>query len=216
MRWPPPDVEPHLSPAGDETWERLRQATIDLAIERGYYGFEAADIVERAGVTESEFDARFRDRRDCCDRTYEANNADFDRAFVEPYLQAPTWREGLIAGTHGAVEYLRGGRRERRYGERRMREGGLMEQAAKDAVLQRFVDLVDVGRCELSDPDSLDRSTAEAVVGSVLGLLMRRLEETGGEGVTIDIVDDLMYVVFRPYLGHEGALEELSASPSAA
>src|SRR5262245_52405073 len=99
MRWPPPHIAPHESPAGDETWERLRQATVDLAIERGYYGFEVADIVERAGATEAEFEARFSDRRDCCDQTYEANNADFDQAFVEPYLRAPTWREGILAGT---------------------------------------------------------------------------------------------------------------------
>ena len=216
MRWPPPDIEPLPRPAGDETWERFRQATIDLAIERGYYGFEAADIVERSGASEAEFDARFNDRTDCCDQTYLANNADFDRAFVEPYLWAPTWREGLRAGANGAAEYLRGARRERRYGERRMREGGPMEQVARDGYLQRFVDLVDVGRCELSDPDSLDRNTAEAVIGSVHGLLLRRLEETGIEGVKREIIDDLMYVALRPYIGHEAALREASGSPSPA
>lgn len=216
MKWPPPDIEPRQSPAGDEIWERFRQAAIDLAIERGYYGFEVSDIVQRAGRSDAEFEARFVDRRDCCDLTYLANISDFDRSFVEPYLRAQTWREGLRAGAFGAAEYLRGARRERRYGERRMREGGPMEQAAKDAYLQRFVDLVDVGRCEMSDPDALDRSTAEAVIGSVHGLLLRRLEETGEEGVRLEILDDLLYLAVRPYIGHDAALREVAASPSTA
>jgi AcrR family transcriptional regulator len=216
MRWAPPEIQPLPNPRGDEVWQRLREATIDLAIERGYYGFEVPDIVARAGTTRAEFDQRFEDRRDCCDQTYWANNAEFDLAFVEPYLEAPSWRQGLRDGTFGAIEYLRTGRRERRYGERRMREGGPMEQAAKDGYLQRFVDLVDVGRCELSDPGSLDRTTAEGVIGAVHGLLVRRLEETGGEGVTIDIVDDLLYVAYRPYLGHETALRESTGVASTA
>jgi AcrR family transcriptional regulator len=216
MRWPPPEIEPLPNPCGDEVWDRFRQATVDLAIERGYYGIDVPEIVERAGATQAQFDERFSDRRDCCDRAYEANNAEFDCSFVEPFLQEPTWRDGVRAGTFGTIEYLRGARRERRYGERRMREGGPMEQAAKDGYLQRFVDLVDVGRCELDDPDSLDRTTAEGVVGAVHGLLVRRLEETGGEGVTMEIVDDLLYIAYRPYIGHEAALREAAVSTSRA
>jgi AcrR family transcriptional regulator len=178
MKWPP-DITPLPSPVGDETWERFRQVSLDLAIERGYYGFEASDIVERAGASRVEFDARFTGKRDCCDRTYEANIAEFDQALVDPYLRAPSWREGIRAGAYGAAEYLRHHRRERRYGELRMREGGPMEQAKKDHYLQRVVDLIDVGRCEMSDPDALGRSTAEGVVGSIYGLLLKRLGSPG-------------------------------------
>jgi AcrR family transcriptional regulator len=217
MRWPP-DIEPLPRPVADETWEKLRQATMDLAIERGYYAFDVSDIIERAGVSRAEFDARFTGKRDCCDRTYEANNADFDQAFVGPYLQAPSWREGLRAGAYGAVEFLRHARRERRFGEVRMREGGLMEQAKRDFYLQRFVDLIDVGRCEMSNPDAVNRNVAVGVLGSIYGLLVRRLEKTGEEGIGIEIIDDLMYLAVRPYLGQAVALEELStpAPPSVA
>jgi AcrR family transcriptional regulator len=208
MRWPP-DIEPLPSPAGDETWERFRQAAIDLAIEHGYYGFEVPDIVERANASRAGFDARFSGRTDCCDRAYEANISDFDHALVVPYLKAPTWREGLRAGAYGVAEYLTHHRRERRFGELRMREGGPMEQAARDRYLQRVVDLIDFGRTEMSDPEALGRSTAEGVLGSIHGLLLSRLkEEPGGPG--LEIIDDLMYLAVRPYVGHEAAMRELS------
>ena len=54
------------------------------------------------------------------------------------------------------------------------------------------------------------------MIGSVHGLLLRRLEETGIEGVKREIIDDLMYVALRPYIGHEAALREASGSPSPA
>jgi AcrR family transcriptional regulator len=211
IRWPP-DIRPLSGPAGDETWERLRQATIDLAIERGYHGFEVAHIVQRARVTHREFEARFRDRQDCCDRTYEANIADFDRALVVPYLRAASWREGIRAAAYGAVEYLRDHRRERRYGELRKQEAEPMAQVARDVYLQRTVDLIDVGRCELSDPESVGRSTAEGALGSIHGLLVNRLHEHGEEGMTWEIFDDVLYLAMRPYLGHAAARREASTS----
>ena len=99
-----------------------------------------------------------------------------------------------------------------------MREGGLMEQAKRDFYLQRFVDLIDVGRCEMSNPDAVNRKVAVGVLGSIYGLLVRRLETTGEEGLSIEMIDDLMYLAVRPYLGQEAALQELSntAPPSVA
>lgn len=213
MRWPP-DIEPLPSPVADETWERFRQATMDLAIERGYYRFEVSDIVERSGASRAEFDARFTGKRECCDRTYEANIADFDQALIGPYRRAPSWREAIRAGAYGAAEYLLDHRRERRFGEIRMRDGGPMEQAVRDRYLQRIVDLIDVGRCEMSDPDAISRSTAEGVLGSIHGLLVSRLAESEGDGMSLEIIDDLMYLAVRPYIGHEAGIRELSTPGS--
>jgi AcrR family transcriptional regulator len=214
MKWPP-ELTPLQSLVADETWERFRQATIDLALERGYDAFEVSDIVERAGASRAEFDACFTGKRDCCDRTYEANIADFDQALLGAYLQAPSWREGVRAGVYGAAEYLRDHGRERRFGEIRMRFGGPMEQAARDRYLQRIVDLIDVGRCEMSDPNAISRTTAEGVLGSMHQLLLSRLKESDGDGPGPEIIDDLMYLALRRYIGHEAGIGELPASHAA-
>jgi AcrR family transcriptional regulator len=213
VRWPP-DIRPLQSPVTDETWERFRQATIDLALERGYNRFEIADIVERAGATRDEFDERFADRAECCHGTYDANIAEFDQALVEPYLRAPTWREGVRAGVAGVTEYLPGARRERAYGEVRLREGGPMELAAKDRYLQRVVDLIDVGRCELDDPDAYTRKLAEAVVGSIYEMMLKRVTEADGEGVGPEVIDEVIYLVERFYVEDGADIRALALSKS--
>jgi AcrR family transcriptional regulator len=202
-KWPP-DLQPLTSPAGDETWEQLREAAIDLVIERGYLEFDVADILERAGVSRAEFDARFADQQDCLDRTYEANNSDFHNALLIPYLAEPTWREGIRAAVYGAAEYLRTHRRERRYGQLRKEPGGAMEMAMRDRYLQLIVDLIDIGRCELSDPDSISRTTAEGVLGSIYTFLVDRLAESEDGTLDWGVVDDVMYLAVRRYVGEEG------------
>lgn len=213
MRWPP-ELSPLPSPVVDETWDRFRQATIDLAIERGYEAFDVPDIVERAGASRAEFDARFSGLRNCLDGTYEANIAEFDQALVGPYLTAPSWREGIRAAIYGAADYLRDHRRERRYGEIRKLPGGAMEMASRDRYLQRMVDLIDFGRCELSDPDSISRTTAEGVAGSIYKLLLDRLAESEDGKLSWDVVDDVMYLAVRRYIGDEAGAQELSSSAS--
>ncbi len=210
MRWPP-ELSPLPNPVGDETWDRFRQATIDLAIERGYDEFDVPDIVERARASRAEFDARFMGLDDCRDCTYEANIAEFDQSMFGPYMAAPSWREGIRAAIYGAAEYLRHHRRERRYGEIRKIPGGAMEMAARDRYLQRVVDLIDVGRCELSDPDSISRTTAEGVLGSIYKLVVDRLTEVGEEGMTWDLVDDVMYLAVRRYVGDEAGIQEFAS-----
>jgi AcrR family transcriptional regulator len=208
---PPGEFEVLPSPVIDGTWEQIRQAAIDLVIARGYHGFEIDHLCARAGVSRADFDARFADLGECLDRTYEANIAEFDQATVGPYLEAPTWREGIRAAAYGSAVYLTGHRRERIYGERRKREGGAVEQAAREVYLERIVDLIDAGRFEAKNPEALGRATAEAILGSIYELVLKRLDRPGKDGPGLEIVPELMYIAVRPYLGHEAALEELNA-----
>lgn len=205
---PPGQFQILPSPVVDEVWERIRQAAIDLVIERGYNAFEVDDICARADVSRAQFDARFADRRDCLDRTYQANLAEFDQAAFGPYLRAPTWREGLRAAAYGSALHLDGHRRELRYGELRRREGGAIEENARDLYLERIVDLIDAGRSEASAPEALGRATAESIIGSIYELVLKRLDRPGKEP-DLTIVPELMYMAVRPYLGQEAALEEL-------
>lgn len=206
---PPAPLRALPSPVADEVWERIRQATIDLTIERGYECFEVADVLARAGASRAEFDARFSGLADCRDRVYEANTAEFDQTLVGPYLRAPSWREGLRAAIYGAAEYLPAHRRERHYGELRKRGAEPMALAICDRYLQRLVDLVDAGREEPGALGGLTRATAESTLGSIYVLLVKRLARTGGEEVVWEILPELMYLAVRPYLGQEAALEEL-------
>lgn len=213
MTAPVPRIRPLPSPVVDATWERIRGAVVDLVLERGYPQVGVAAICERAGVSRKQFDRRFHDAQDCCDRVYEANIADFDAVVMDAYSDEASWRDGLRAAAYAAAGYLAEHPRETRYGEIQMREGGPMAQAARDRYLQRIVELVDAGRQELDDPDSMGRGVAESVIGSIYVFLLKELGESHATRLAFKRVPDLMYLAVRPYLGHEVALRELAIPP---
>jgi AcrR family transcriptional regulator len=207
------ELTPLRRPGGGEAWERMRQAAIDLTIERGYAALEVREIAARAGVEPAEFDRHFAGKEDCCLQVYEANIADFDQLVVGAYLRYESWRDALRAAAYAAAAYLRDHPREVQYGEIQMREGGEMAQARRDAYLHRIIDLIDAGRGELDDPGSLNRGVAEGALGSIYGYLLKELQAGAGTRSATEMVPQLMYIAVRPYVGHEAAREELSILP---
>jgi AcrR family transcriptional regulator len=76
-----------------------------------------------------------------------------------------------------------------------------------DHNIEVFTELIDLGRQEMDDPDSLTRATAEGLAGAVHEQLIARISREDPELPTL--LAPLMYMVVRPYLGDEAALEEL-------
>ena len=54
---------------------------------------------------------------------------------------------------------------------------GETAQAHREGHLRRLVDLIDAGREEMEDPDSLTRAVAEGAVGSIYSLSTRLIAE---------------------------------------
>jgi AcrR family transcriptional regulator len=190
-------------------WERLRETVVDLVLEEGYEDFDVERACERSEFARDDFDRLFDGKDDCLLRVYEANMADFDAAVFGAYEKQESWRSGLRAAAYAGARYLREHPREVIYGELQMREGSDMAQALRDNYLQRIVDMVDEGRGELDNPDSIGRGVAEGVCGSVYGYLVRELQSGAGTRSAEDMVPELMYIAVRPYLGPDVASEEL-------
>jgi AcrR family transcriptional regulator len=198
---------------GDASWKRLRQVVIDAVLECGYEEMELDAVLLRAEISRGEFERDFGGKEECCLRVYEANMADFDRLVFGAYERQGSWRDGLRAAAYAASGYLREHPREVVFGEMQMRAGGEMAQALRDAYLQRIVDLIDLGRWELDDPERLGRGVAEGVCGAIYEYLLRELQSGAGTRSAEDFVPQLMYIALRPYLGHEIAREELERTP---
>ncbi len=94
---------------------------------------------------------------------------------------------------------------------------GDMARAQVEAGYRRFTDLIDAGRQELDDPDSVPRSTAEGIIGSIAMVLTKWLEEGGGtkgaESFPYTYIQQVMHLLVLPYLGQEAAEEELEIPP---
>ena len=79
--------------SGEDARRRLRDAALELALERGYDATTAAEIAARAGVTERTFFRHFRDKREALFDGEEA----FRDALVEGVVAAPEDLEPMDA-----------------------------------------------------------------------------------------------------------------------
>jgi len=192
---------------------RLREAAMTLVVEQGYEGVTVELVLERAAVGRAEFEREFTDLQDLCTRVYLANIEEFDRLVFAAADRHTEWRERLRAAAYAAAAYVRDRPLETHFNMIQILRAGPTPQAFRDRYVQRVVDLIDEGRMELDDPDSLSRGVAEATLGSIYGTLAKELQAGRGTGAADEFVPQLMYIAVRPYLGHEAAREELAIPP---
>ena len=81
-------------------------------------------------------------------------------------------------------------------------------QARRDRILQRLADILDGGREELEEPDSVSRCTAEIVAGAIYGTVLGKIEGGSIERGE-DFLPELVYMAVMPYLGSRAAEDEL-------
>lgn len=187
---------------------------IDVVIERGYEQTTLDEVLTRAGVEQAAFDSRFASKEDCFMQTYRSKVADpFEAHVFAAYEAHDSWRDGLRACAYEAARFIRDNPRECRFGSIEMMQVGPVAQAHRERQLHGIVDLIDAGRQELDDPDSVGRSAAEAALGAIYMTAVKELGKGNAEGV--GMVPELMYLAVRPYLGDEVAREELTIPPPA-
>jgi hypothetical protein len=80
-------------------------------------------------------------------------------------------------------------------------------------VEERIVDLIDAGRVESDDPDSVPRDIATGAFGSVYEFLVKQFHDGADISRLERYVPDLMYLAVSPYVGHDRAREELLIPP---
>jgi AcrR family transcriptional regulator len=193
--------------------ERLREAVLDLVGSHGLDETSVAMILDRAGVDRAAFEREFGDKEGCVLQIYTETNDRFLREVFAAFETGGSWRDSLRAAAYTAARFLRDHPREVRLNVIQILSAGDMALAERDRYHQLLVSLVDAGRQELDDPDSVPRSVAEGVVGSIQALMVREVGARGGAAAALDFVPELMYLAVRPYLGHEVAREELTIPP---
>jgi AcrR family transcriptional regulator len=191
----------------------LRDAMIELVAGGGIEALKAAAIAERAGLSRAEFDRHFAGVDDCCAQVYQEDIDEFDRLVFGAYERHQRWLEGIRAAAYAAARFFRDRPLATGFDLVEMFSIGELAQAQRDKYMQRVIDLVDRGRSELADPDSVSRAVAESAVGSVVELLYKEVRANGDAAAADDFVPGLMYVVVRPYVGEQAARAELSIPP---
>jgi AcrR family transcriptional regulator len=185
-------------------------AMIDVVNERGYEGATARAATERAGVGPGAFDRHFGSVEDCILQAYWNHTDAFTERVEAAFDAEESWRDSLRAAAYEAARFIRDNPRIVRFGTVQMFQAGPMAQAQRETHLQRMVEMIDAGRQELDDPDSLGRGVAEGIFGSIYSHLVKEMQAGRGTRAAEDYVPGLMYIAVRPYLGHEVAQEELN------
>jgi AcrR family transcriptional regulator len=200
--------------AAAEEWEAIREAVLDLVFESGYEAATMESICERAGIGPTRFKQLLRDRDDCFVQVHASNMVFLEKLAFDSYNAEESWREGLRASAYATGYYLREHLREVSFGPAiRPSAAGAEVEARYSQMLQRVVELIDAGRHELEDPDSISRAVAEGAVGSVKHFITAGLKDGGRYPTVEELVPQLMYFAVRPYLGVEAAEEELTIPP---
>jgi AcrR family transcriptional regulator len=192
--------------------DRIYAAMLDLVADQGYEATSIEEVSERAGCSREDFEREFKGIQECAFWVFDRIVDQFNATVEAAYAAQPAWRDALRAAAYAAARYQRDHPRETRFGALEFLWVGELARARREATFQRFVDLIDAGRSELDDPDSVARSEAEGVIGSIAEMLTK----SAGRGEVVDpekYVPQLMYFAVLPYLGPEAAAEELEMPP---
>jgi AcrR family transcriptional regulator len=189
---------------------RIRNAAMEEIVENGFDETTVEMVCERAEVAVPEFEQSFDDLQDCCIKIYLANIDEFDRIVFSAVEEAMGWRNRLRASAYAAISYIQQRPVEAQFNLVQMLTVGEMAQVFRDNYVERIIDLIDEGRQELDDPESMSRDVATGIFGSIYEFLVKHFHDNSDIDELDDQIPELMYLAVRPYVGHETAREELS------
>jgi AcrR family transcriptional regulator len=191
--------------------ERICEAMIDLVLARGFEQTSVEMVCERAGVDRREYENRFAGKDDCAAKIFDESSEEHWCQVRAAYESDGAWRDNLRAAAYASARWFDRHPREIRFGTVEMTRAGNVHQAKVERSVGNAIAMIDAGRQELDDPESISRSTAEWVAGSIMEMILKRLGRKGP--LATELVPQLMYTAVRPYLGEELALEELGIPP---
>ena len=189
---------------------RIREALLDLCLERGFKRADLAMLLGRAGVDQATFQSGYLDLEDClCHAFSDARDELFARveAAVEGRLE---WRDRIRATAYVFLDFLNEDRRVAHMSVVDVREAGGRSQMLSDQSFQFFLDLLDEAR-GAGPAQTMSRATAEAVLGGIS--LQIFVAMAADRALDAELIPGMMYTAVLPYLGREAATEELNIPP---
>jgi AcrR family transcriptional regulator len=188
---------------------RIAEALLDLSFERGYRNVDLPMLLGRVGIDEAAFHRHFADLEDCFVSVLEELSEEFLVAAAAAGSEK-SWRAQIRAVAYRILRFLKEDDRRAHFLFVESPKGGDRAQLIRDRGLEAMFDLIDRGRAELADPQSISRATSEALAGTIFNQIQIAIEQQALDAIA---VPPLMYAVVLPYVGAEVAAEELSIPP---
>jgi AcrR family transcriptional regulator len=190
--------------------ERALEAMVRITAARGYGSTSVTDVLERAELSQAEFDQMFDGKEDCFLEAYDAVvdilvarvSTAFEAADSEP------WPERVVAGLRALVELLTAEPEIARMTIIEVTALGEDARIRYRAALSRFVRFLEQGRTASERGEELPEETARFAIGGVTSILFSEIRAGRGEALQ-RILPDLVFAVTMPYLGVETAEAEM-------
>jgi AcrR family transcriptional regulator len=198
-----------------EEERRLRDALLDLCVERGYADLRLDDVLERAEMDRAAFHRRYVDLDACFAAVLAQAYGEFFELAQEAVAGESGWRDRMRATAYALLRFLRSDERVARLAAVEAQHGGERALQLFVETFNRLVDLIDEGSAEAGGPDSPSRATAVGVGGVVFARIQEAIAE-GELGLGEEEIPQLMYAAVFTYLGPEAADEELRIPPPSA
>jgi AcrR family transcriptional regulator len=205
-------TQPGNATSEDPVRKRIALAMVELAAEHGLEGVTVAMVCERAGVGRTAFDRNFTGKEDCFLRVHGEITLEFCQRTGTAYAAPRAWHDRIWAGAWAAMRFLQEDPVRARFFVVAVNGAGARAQARRDRVLQGLADMIDAGRAELPEPESVSRSTAEMVTGAIYGTIMAKVRD-GAIERDEEFLSELVYMAMMPYLGARAAEDELLVQP---
>lgn len=191
--------------------ERLLEAIVRVAAEKGYGATTTADVTAAAGLPAESFARHFAAKEDCFLAAYEAVS-DVVIAHVSTAYEASAgrpWPERIVAGLRALVELLAA---EPEITRMAMIDVGSLGEEARvryRTALERFVPLLEEGRDHSTDDAAgLPDETAQFAIGGVASMIFDELRAGRGEELPAAL-PELAFAMLMPYLGAAAAEAEM-------
>jgi AcrR family transcriptional regulator len=196
----------------EEAMPRLREALLDLCVERGYEKLELEQLLDRAGVDEATFHRQYTDLDGCFAAVLGEVYDEFFTRAQEAVAGQSGWRDRMRATAYALLRYLRSDERVARLAAVEVQYAGKRAQELFLETFNRLVSLLDEGSSEADGPESPGLATAIGVGGVVFARIQEAVAKSE-LGLGEEEIPELMYAAVFPYLGAEAAEEELHIPP---
>lgn len=189
--------------------ERMLEAMIRVASDKGYEATTVADVIEAAAVSRTTFYEMFKDKEDCFLASYDAVVDVFVHHVVSAYNNSDaTWPERVHTALIALVEILAAEPAIARMAMVEVTGAGPAARQRYREALGRFTPFLDEGRAFSGYGMGLPMSTSRLAIGSAAALLFDEIR--AGRATELgDILPDLVFAVLTPFIGPEGAAEEI-------
>jgi len=201
------DLETRERAASPER-ERIVEALIEIASERGYAETTIELILDRAGLDRPAFDRHFRGKYDCFLTAWQEINEGCMREMLEAFNSQEDWPDRLRAVACEIVDNLRNDPGRACFAVEVLSAGDAA-RARRDMTMRVIASLIDAGRNEMDDPEAVPHTTAEALAGSAYGQVYAKVVRGEADELPA-LVPQLMSAAVMPYLGVEAGLAELA------